>query len=625
MRAGLRTVAAGAFLATRLGAAPGAAAQDVEALAELRGLTLPAAYYERIARDPLAFELPNGLFARSSLARAQGEPLSGTARIPVVLALFSDSPQPHITPEQVSASLFAGPAPSGTLTDFYLELSRGAFRVEGEVLPWVRTPVSLGEAVGNSSGLGGTAELGRYLVQALAAHDREVDFSAFDSDGPDGVPNSGDDDGVVDVVAFEFLEVAASCEGPGVWPHRSSIAAWSGGSPYVTDDRRAQGGRVLVNGYIIQSVADCSGREVQTSGTIAHEFGHVLGLPDYYHPVGGITPENRRWVLGCWELMAAGAWGCGPVAPRTSFGPVHMTAHPKDFLGWTEFSEVGDVRDEEVVLPPVQTSGRALRIPLDDAGGESLLLEYRPRAGFDRSLPAEGVLVTRLDHGGRLRPETGLRYLLRVVEADGNDGLVRTALEGGNRGEAGDVFGAPGSATKLNAVSHPELLLAATGEASSVAIHSVTVTEGLARVRLSTARTPELVAPGPVSTSVARAFEARILVTGGFMPYRLRLSASPPTGITVEAVEDEVVVSGVAQEKGGFLLPLRVVDARGSEASLLVPVTVGEFLVSDGRLLQPFLGSSEEPLGEAERAHLDGLGNGNGRYDVGDVRAWLTR
>ena len=45
-----------------------------------------------------------------------------------------------------------------------------------------------------------------------------------------------------------------------------------------------------------------------TIGVYCHEYGHVLGLPDLYDSSDGILPEQRRWVVGCWGLMAAGSW-----------------------------------------------------------------------------------------------------------------------------------------------------------------------------------------------------------------------------------------------------------------------------------------------------------------------------
>ena len=40
-------------------------------------------------------------------------------------------------------------------------------------------------------------------------------WNRYDNDGPDGIPNSGDDDGVIDVVAFLQPGVDGACGAPG--------------------------------------------------------------------------------------------------------------------------------------------------------------------------------------------------------------------------------------------------------------------------------------------------------------------------------------------------------------------------------------------------------------------------
>jgi hypothetical protein len=43
------------------------------------------------------------------------------------------------------------------------------------------------------------------------------------------------------------------------------------------------------------------------------------------------------------------------------------------------------------------------------------------------------------------------------------------------------------------------------------------------------------------------------------------------------------------------------------------------------RLLAPFLLTLEAPLEDEEEDYLDSVGNGNGLFDVGDLRAYLKR
>ena len=46
-------------------------AQDIETIARLRGLELPAAYYARVQEDPSAYTLPNGLFRTTAAGRSK--------------------------------------------------------------------------------------------------------------------------------------------------------------------------------------------------------------------------------------------------------------------------------------------------------------------------------------------------------------------------------------------------------------------------------------------------------------------------------------------------------------------------------------------------------------------------
>jgi immune inhibitor A len=467
-----------------------AAAQDIEALAQARGITLPQGYHDRVARDPDFFELRRGWRNRAPAARTDVQggisaavlPQQGQLRMVVVMTLFQDSPPAPFSTEITHQQLF-GQNPLGSLTDFYREISGARVNLTGNVLPWVRTDVTRAATVGASLGLGEDARIGEYLVSALARVDDDVNFGQFDNDGADGVPNSADDDGYVDVAVFQYTEIAASCggpgPGPGPWPHRSSVRGWTG-QPFETDDRRPNGQRVRVDDYIMQSVLDCGG-EPQTISTIAHETGHAFGLPDFYDPTAGILPSQRRWVLGCWSLMAAGSWGCGDGA---SFGkietPSHMGAFEKQQLGWIDEMNAGETANGTFTLPPVQTSGKSLRIPLRGTE-EYLLLEYRPNTGYDSWLPAAGVLMYHVDLSRPMRPCATCPRLYRVglVEADGNGTLVRTAQEGGNRGEAGDVF--QGMRT-LTDETTPSLRLNA-GQASNLAV-TITVEGGQARVQV---------------------------------------------------------------------------------------------------------------------------------------------
>ena len=615
-----------------------AQAQDLEVAAEQAGIALPPSYWEEKARDPLAFELPNGLFgdrrnlppmATPGLIEQQPAraPFVGTARLPVILALFSDSPDPWITREEVEQSIFTGPAPGGTLTEYYAAASYGQFTVDGDVTPWLRTSTTRADAVGSNYGLGGDSGAGQYMIQALELADPDLDFRQYDNDGPDGIPNSGDDDGIVDAVTFEFLEISASCGGSGIWPHRWGIAGWTGGQAWVTDDLGASGSPILVNSYIIQSAADCSGAEVQTASTIAHEFGHVLGLPDYYHAVGGVEPEKRRWVLGCWDLMAAGSWGCGPVNTRTSFGPTHMTAYNRWRLGWLDPQDVGQVKDTVIDLAPIRTTGQALRIPLEGSSAESVLLvEYRDQEGFDADLPGSGVLVTRYDPNGSLRPSSGYRYRVSVLEADADQGLFRSFAEGGDRGVVTDVFGISGGPSRLNNVSTPSTL-APNGASNGVMFHEIALTATGARIRLTNDLNPEFVASADtLRLQALTPFQLSYRILGGALPARLTVenNAIEPGGIVqplrLLLDQDTVGLQGVPLVPGTHQFAMTMQDLLGTRTTASVVLEVDPWTPAWSDVVAGYLRITSLP--EYADAYLDSNGNRNGGLDVGDLRAF---
>ena len=629
MRAAIVTRALVVLLGAASLASPGSAgAQDIELAAKVTGRTLPRGYWERIARNPRFFEFPDVWGAsieevgtpRMSLV---GPTRSGRLPILVVPALFSDSPEPPFQRDAIQRALFDGPSTWGTITEVYREMSGGVFEITGGTTPWVRTATTRAAGVGTSMGLGGDARMGDYLVQALAAADASVNYGQYDNNGPDNVPNSADDDGFVDAVAFLTLENAASCGGNGPWPHASSIANWTG-TPFRSQDLRPNGQPVLVNAYIIQDATSCTGNQPLTPAVIAHEMGHRIGLPDLYDARLGIGPETRRWVVGCWDLMSAGSWGCGAGAPPGSKRPTHMGVWSKARMGWVNPTLAVNVRDREYVLRPANEGGGALRLPL--GGGESLLLEYRVRQGYDVELAASGVVITHVDttQGFFAGPAGSLKYGVWTVEGDGDGALMRIASEGGNRGVPGDVWLSTGLLTSASG----QLLRLNDGGLTSVTIHSLRVDAAArtATIRVTTTPEIEVASQGGGAWTALSPGERRWRATGGTLPYAVAFTGTLPTGLVAQLRGDTIVLGGTPGEVGTYTLSGTLVDAAGRSLPLPVSTfTVAEPAFAIARLAQAMLRTTGAPLSAAEQALLDRGGNANGRYDVGDLRAYLRR
>lgn len=570
---------------------------------------------------PLVEDLPAGSHGRTHV--------QGARAVLVLLGRFSDTPPPSITAEQVRAQMFTGTPTSSTLAEFYENQSGGLFTVTGDVTNWLQTNVTLLDAAGSVEGHGLTGDSLRvHVARLLEQADAVLDFGAFDNDGPDGVANSGDDDGRVDLLSIKYAEVGGHCGGPGPWPHFGGVRV-DGGGPFVSDDLTPGGAAVEVPVYIMDSAVECDGTTPQSMAVTAHELGHAIGLPDYYRAVNGIEPENRHWVVGCFDLMAAGGWGCGDgPLPTDGFGPTGFSAFSRWTLGWTELEEVTVADDETFVLEPLATSARALRVRLAPESPESWIIEYRTREGYDEPLPAEGVLVYHRDEftGARpLDPALPPAYPFHLVEADGDDGLRRVAEEGGNRGVETDVFAWNGPSGPLGPATAPSTRDHLGGQ-STLVVHEITRPGPTATVRLSVGmgfRVASRAVPG--SPVVLQPLVGLIELIGGQEPYSLgeQLGGLPPD-LDLHLSGSTLTVQGTPRAAGEFAVSVRLEDGAGTEIAEAIAMRVlDDPSISAASVLGGVVGAGG--VTPAQSDYLDRSGNGDGPLDLGDLRAFVRR
>lgn len=436
---------AGCFLLLALPAR----AQDVIEQGRAHGVEAPAWVREALAEQPDAFEFRRAWRQKVEAVRAQrarlerqgtgpllsvealqatGAAVTGTFRVPVIAGLYSDAAAPHPRADY-QARLFGEPATGHSARTFYREMSRGVFEVDGTVSEWIVLPQPASHYQPTPESSDRYGKTGEFLRDALLGADAAMDFGQFDNDGPDGVPNSGDDDGYVDAAAFIYPTHGKSCGGPGIWPHRWVYRAHFG-APFTTGDARTGGGFILVDDYLIQGGIDCNGTSLMPIGTFSHELGHALALPDLY------DTQTGRAGVGHWDLMGSGNW-------RLQHSPAHMSAWSKDFLGWLSVETVTASRGS-LTLAPVYDAGRVLRYDIPFTR-EYFLLEHRQAHGSDQFLHGPGLLVYHIDpvvieaNRYQNRVNAGPVHGVAVEEADGMGHLRANT----NRGDAGDPF--PGS------------------------------------------------------------------------------------------------------------------------------------------------------------------------------------
>jgi M6 family metalloprotease-like protein len=399
---------------------------------------------------------------------AEGAALAGVLRVPVIPIHYADGAPPFPV-EALEARLF-GPSQRDTVSfaGYWHEVSGGLLQVEGEVAPWIAVsrPAEYYLPAGDQR-WGEFGRIAELREEVLRLADEHIDFRQFDNDGPDGIPNSGDDDGYVDFVAIVYaVPCSREPQAGAIWPHRAAMP------PFESRRTGADGEPIRVTDYVIIPALDPATCGPSHVGLLAHETGHALGLPDLY------DYDGSSQGIGAWGLMGTGSHS----APHS---PAHLGAWEKEQLGWVRVDWLVE-DDPDFAVFPVHTSRTVFRHDVPDGSGQYVLIENRQRIGSDRRLPGSGLLVWHID------PERGelgawnndeRRTAVSIIEADGRDDLAA-----GRRADAGDPF--PGATAR-------DVFLSA--RARDLYLSGITESRGVVRASMRVGFSPPGIAARPAS------------------------------------------------------------------------------------------------------------------------------
>jgi immune inhibitor A len=216
-------------------------------------------------------------------------------------------------------NLFNGSGES--MKTFYEALSNGKYSVTNTVSDWVKVPYNE-SAYGDNSveDLGGSwafiQDTGNawYDAQVKAGmtpaqiDDYLAQFDVWDRNDYDNDGNFNEADGYIDhfqaVHAGQGEDAGGGAQGAdAIWSHRWYVNpddyGITGPSLGGGDDKQG-GARIGQSKYWLGDYT--TEAENGGLGVFAHEFGHDLGLPDYYDTAGG---ENST---AFWTLMSSGSW-----------------------------------------------------------------------------------------------------------------------------------------------------------------------------------------------------------------------------------------------------------------------------------------------------------------------------
>jgi len=294
---------------------------------------------------------------------------AGQYRFLVMLIEFNDLPFTVNQPGTAFHNLlnqkgYSENGATGSVYDYYSDQSTGQFDPIFDVCG----PYKVSGNMSSYSDNDGLTQNGapRLLAEACQLADPEIDFSQYDIDK----------DGYIDNVFFYYAG-HNSAEGASgtIWPH-----SWEVQKTVILDG-------VRLFGYACASEYDgASGQTMASIGTYCHEFGHVVGLPDFYDT----DYEDQGEGIGLYKYSLM-SHGCYNNNQKT---PPYFNCEERMLLGWMTSIPYLPVKSGKVTVQPVQTN--AGYIAPTDNEGEYFYYEYRNGKGWDKPLNP-GLVIYHID------------------------------------------------------------------------------------------------------------------------------------------------------------------------------------------------------------------------------------
>ena len=255
----------------------------------------------------------------------------------------------------------------GSVKDYFKAQSNGMFVPTFDVVAKVTLDSARAYYGGNSNGAAGRDKNVVTMIKEAvqkAIDEHQVDFSKYEVNG--SIPNV--------MVIYAGQGEATGGPAESVWPHEydfnTSISGFRFKSYFV-------GNELYGN------------NQLMGMGVLCHEFGHALGLPDFYATDYNYNDQNS---FGVWSIMDMGAYFNG------TYAPIGYTAYEKSYMGWLDIPELTDDKAVTLTDPNAGESTQAALIRNPFNTKEYLILENRQTGTWTPASLPTGLMVTHVKY-----------------------------------------------------------------------------------------------------------------------------------------------------------------------------------------------------------------------------------
>ena len=321
---------------------------------------------------------------------------------------------------------------TGSVKDYYLENSYDQFNLTVTVAGPYTADNNMSYYGGNDSN-DNDKNPEALVTEAVTKADPAVNYADFDNDG----------DGYVDGVYVIYAGYGEEAGAPAstIWAH----------AYHITD--KTLDGKIIKNYSCSAELSGSSGTTITAIGVICHEFGHVLGAPDYYDTNYETNLEFAG--TGEWDLMAGGSWN------NDGITPAHHNAYTKVMVyGWGTATTLND--GTSVTIPSSKTNANAFYRVNTATTNEYYLIENRQKTGFDAYTPGHGLLIYHvskdvISHYNSNDINAKAPQLMYPVCASATTNPGSTASTYGNINSGGCPFPGTSNKTSLTDATTPSM------------------------------------------------------------------------------------------------------------------------------------------------------------------------
>lgn len=296
----------------------------------------------------------------------------GKVNVPVILVSYADVDfMPSSTIEKYNdyfnkTGYNDEPHTVGSVRDYYIAQSNGIFTPTFDIVAKVKLSQKRAFYGANSGGsTGHDIRVKEMIREAIKLAKKEKAPNYFDKFVVNGSIQN------VTVLYAGVGEAYQGAPSEAVWPHEYDINETIEGYHFKS--------------YFVGNETGPDGNTIAGIGVFCHEFGHALGLPDFY-PTD--YSYNEDYAFGDWSLMEAGCYA------NNGNAPVGMMAYERSYLGWLDIPVLnteGNVQLDDINNPE-GTPARVIRNPNNPM--EYYIVENRQMGTWYPKSYGSGLMLT---------------------------------------------------------------------------------------------------------------------------------------------------------------------------------------------------------------------------------------